>query len=59
MDLISLLFFVLWVVTMIWFTRRLNSIAKDSSRTADALEVILALQRSEAKRKRSEPVDVS
>jgi hypothetical protein len=52
MQLIYLLSFVLWVVTMIWFTRRINSIAKTSARTAEAIEMILALQRSEAKRQR-------
>jgi hypothetical protein len=57
MELIAFISFILWITTMIWFTRRINSMTKAATRTADSIEMILALQRSEAKRQRSLPAE--
>lgn len=44
--MIEFILFVLWVATCIWFTRRLDTIAKNSERTAEAVEQLVAMQRS-------------
>lgn len=47
MEIIS---FILWLLTVIWFTRRMDSIAKATERTAVASEALLLMkQRTESK----------